>query len=252
MRQGSRRSARAWRRRTATSGGFRARRARPLNWSGVTWSPWSAAMAAALPVAVPRRRGRTPRSRRSPPGHGRPRRGTPRYRVRDVGGPPRSIPDPLISVPAGSWSVVRFAAGGDPHEPAHGAGAGADAGRVARDHARILPSPGELHVAGGRVPTRFVSKYTARAQLKPLGCSRAGLRARETGGGGGRPARFCQEKTLGLAEQSGSTEHDGFRVPYLSGNTPKPHSMDRPVARAAGRAQRATLISERTREAPLP
>ena len=52
-------------------------------------------------VAVPRRRGRTPRSRRSPPGHGRPRRGTPRYRVRDVGGPPRSIPDPLISVPAG-------------------------------------------------------------------------------------------------------------------------------------------------------
>ena len=29
-------------------------------------------------------------------------------------------------------------------------GAGADAGRVARDHARILPSAGELHVAGGR------------------------------------------------------------------------------------------------------
>ena len=71
--------------------GFRARRARPLNWSGVTWSPWSAAMAAAVSLAsrsfqdvvgspprpaVPRRRGRTPRSRRSPPGHGRPRRGT--------------------------------------------------------------------------------------------------------------------------------------------------------------------------------
>ena len=71
-----------------------------------------------------------------------------------------------------------------------------------------------------RVPTRFVSKYTARAQLKPLGCSRAGLRARETGGGG-RPARFCQEQTLVLAEQFGSTEHDGFRVPYLSENTPE-------------------------------
>ena len=71
-----------------------------------------------------------------------------------------------------------------------------------------------------RVPTRFVSKYTARAQLKPLGCSRAGLRARETGGGG-RPARFCQEQTLVLAEQFGSTEHDGFRIPYLSENTPE-------------------------------
>ena len=51
--------------------------------------------------------------------------------------------------------------------------------------------------------------------------------------GGGRPARFCQEQMHVLAEQSGSTKHDGFRVPYLSGNTPKPHSMDRPVDRAA-------------------
>ena len=41
-----------------------------------------------------------------------------------------------------------------------------------------------------------------------------------------------------LAEQFGTTEHDGFRGAYLSGNTPKPHSMDRPVDRAAGRAQR--------------
>ena len=43
-----------------------------------------------------------------------------------------------------------------------------------------------------RVPTTFVQKYTPRAQLQALGCPRAGLRARETGGGG-RPARFCQE-----------------------------------------------------------
>ena len=84
-----------------------------------------------------------------------------------------------------------------------------------------------------RVPTTFVQKYTARAQLKPSGASRAGLRARETGGDG-RPARFCQEQTLVLAEQFGSMEHDGFRVPYLSANTRKPHSIDRAVDRAAG------------------
>ena len=47
------------------------------------------------------------------------------------------------------WSAVRFATGGFPHEPAHGARTGVDAGRVARDHARVLPSAGELHVAGG-------------------------------------------------------------------------------------------------------
>ena len=47
------------------------------------------------------------------------------------------------------WSAVRFATGGSAHEPAHGARAGVDAGRVARDHARVVPSAGELHVAGG-------------------------------------------------------------------------------------------------------
>ena len=39
------------------------------------------------------------------------------------------------------------------------------------------------YVGKVRVPTTFVQKYTARAQLKPSGASRAGLRARETGGG---------------------------------------------------------------------
>ncbi len=47
-----------------------------------------------------------------------------------------------------SRSVCRFAAAGSPHEPAHGASAGGDAGRVAGDRAGILPSAGELHIAG--------------------------------------------------------------------------------------------------------
>ena len=71
----------------------------------------------------------------------------------------------------------------------------------------------------------------------PWGAREPASGARETGGGG-RPARLCQEETHVLAEQIRTTEHDGFRGAYLSGNTPKPHSMDRPVDRAAGRAQR--------------
>ena len=102
-----------------------------------------------------------------------------------------------------------------------------------------------------RVPTRSVRKYTARAQLKPSGAPEPASGRGETGCCG-RPARFCQEQTHVLAEQFGSTEHDGFRVPYLSGNTPKPHSIDRPADRAAGTCAAATLISERTANPPCP
>ena len=77
------------RRRGSVSAPMTAARITPAR-SGHVGSPWSAAMAAAVSLAsrssgccrspprpaVPRRRGRTPRSRRSPPGHGRPRRGT--------------------------------------------------------------------------------------------------------------------------------------------------------------------------------
>ena len=59
-----------------------------------------------------------------------------------------------------------------------------------------------------RVPTRSVRKYTPRAQLKPLGAPEPASGARETGGGG-RPARLCQEETHVLAEQFGTTEQDG-------------------------------------------
>ena len=72
-----------------------------------------------------------------------------------------------------------------------------------------------LVVDPSRVPTTFVQKYTPRAQLKPSGAPEPGLRARETGGGG-RPARFCQEQMGVMTEQFSSMEHDAFHVPYLS------------------------------------
>ena len=73
------------------------------------------------------------------------------------------------------WSAVRFATGGFPHEPAHGARAGADAGRVARDHARVLPSAGELHVAGGG-PARgkLDGEAVRRAAPFEAGCGAGG------------------------------------------------------------------------------
>ena len=55
----------------------------------------------------------------------------------------------------------------------------------------------------------------SKGSAQALGCPRAGLRARETGGGG-RPARFCQEETHVLAEQFSTTEYDWFHGPYLS------------------------------------
>ena len=75
-------------------------------------------------------------------------------------------------------------------------------------------------IANERTRPRSVRKYTPRAQLKPLGAPEPASGAREIGGGG-RPARLCQEETHVLAEQFGSTEHDAFRGPYLSENTPE-------------------------------
>ena len=89
---------------------------------------------------------------------------------------------------------------------------------------------------------------SASPRVAPEPASRRG----ETGGVG-KPARFCQEKTHVLAEQFGTTEHDGFRGPYLSGNTPEAafHGQaGRPCSRTCCTAR--PLISERTREAPLP
>ena len=65
--------------------------------------------------------------------------------------------------------------------------------------------------------------------------------------------RLCQQQTHVLAEQFGITEHDGFRGPYLSGNTPEAvfHGQGRSTVQQDV-LRGATLISERTREAPLP
>ena len=49
--------------------------------------------------------------------------------------------------------------------------------------------------------------------------ARVSLQLRRETGGGGKPARFCQEETHVLAEQFSSMEHDAFRVPYLSDKT---------------------------------
>ena len=64
--------------------------------------------------------------------------------------------------------------------------------------------------------------------------------------------RLCQQQTHVLAEQFGTTEHDGFRGAKLSGNTPEAafHGQVRSTVQQDMRS--ATLISERTREAPLP
>ena len=91
-------------------------------------------------------------------------------------------------------------------------------------------------------------KYTPRAQLKPLGAPEPASGARETGGG--RPARLCQEETHVLAEQFGSTEHDAFRGPYLSENTPEAPFPWTGRSTVEQDVRSATLISERTGREP--
>ena len=116
--------------------------------------------------------------------------------------------------------LVRLAAADGDEDPV----AGGRVGDVGPAHGLFAGGGEILRLArpasrSSRVPTRSVRKYTARAQLKPSGAPEPASGRGETGGGG-RPARFCQEQTLVLAEQFGSTEHDGFRVPYLSENNP--------------------------------
>ena len=101
----------------------------------------------------------------------------------------------------------------------------------------------------------------SKGSAQALGCPRAGLRARETGGGG-RPARFCQEETHVMTEQFSSMEHGAFHVPHLSDTIPeavfhgqKP-SEDRRLSAgfdpAAGRAQPAPRHPRVRASARLP
>ena len=57
-----------------------------------------------------------------------------------------------------------------------------------------------------RVPTTFVRKYTPRAQRKPPGWLPSRPPGARKTGGGGKPARFCQEETGVLAEHFSSME----------------------------------------------
>ena len=90
----------------------------------------------------------------------------------------------------------------------------------------------------------------SKGSTQALGAREPASGARETGCGE-RPARLCQDETHVLAEQFGTTEHDRFRGAHLSGNTPKPHSMDRSGRPCSRTCAARPLISERTREAPL-
>ena len=67
--------------------------------------------------------------------------------------------------------------------------------------------PPARHKGTDQIPC---GKYTPRAQLRPLGAPEPASGRRETGGGG-RPARLCQEETHVLAEQFGTSRSTGNR-----------------------------------------
>ena len=80
-----------------------------------------------------------------------------------------------------------------------------------------------VHLASASTVVGY-RQHSCRNTLQGLSSSPRVPPSRPPGAGDrrrGRPARFCQEKTLVLAEQFGTTEHDWFRGPYLSGNTPE-------------------------------
>ena len=102
-----------------------------------------------------------------------------------------------------------------------------------KGRAPLAAGPGHRHGIQGtdNIRAEIHSKGSAQA----LGCPRAGLRARETGGGG-RPARFCQEETHVLAEQFSSMEHDArsvFRISQTKRSKPafNGQAVDRGEAR---------------------
>ena len=155
---------------------------------------------------------------------------------------------------AGTWSSLNTSLPRDHGGARAGLPRGASAGSgMARGRRQLEPRKGRAPLAAGpghrhgiqgtdNIRAEIHSKGSAQA----LGCPRAGLRARETGGGG-RPARFCQEETHVLAEQFSSMEHDArsvFRISQTKRS--KPHSMDRPSTAAKhDPPHRTTFIEER-------
>ena len=87
-----------------------------------------------------------------------------------------------------------------------------------------MASPNPLnHVLGGLQPFPPLQGYRQHScgntlqglSASPRVAPEPAAGARETGGVG-KPALFCQEETLVLAEQFSSMEHNAFRVPHLS------------------------------------
>ena len=123
----------------------------------------------------------------------------------------------------------------------------ARAGQRPADSCSASSALDRVRAGADRVPTRSVRKYTPRAQLKPLGAPEPASGARETGGGG-RPARLCQDETHVLAEQFGSTEHDAFRGSVSVRKYPRSPIPWTGRSTVEQDVRSATLISERTRE----
>ena len=94
-------------------------------------------------------------------------------------------------------------------------------GRIPRDHLTDH-EPIEQPADGGQVLLESWGLWRPRR----MSCSRAASEER---------GRLCQEQMHVLAEQFSSIEHDGFRGPYLSDNTPEA-AFHGQAGRAAGRA----------------
>ena len=99
------------------------------------------------------------------------------------------------------------------------------------------------------VPTTFVRKYTPRAQRKPPGGSRAGRRARETGGVGetGAVLSGTNARSGRTVQQHGNMTRSVFRICQTKRS--KPHSMDRPVDRGEARPSASNDFIEERRTA---
>ena len=106
-----------------------------------------------------------------------------------------------------------------------------------------MPAPGMVSHPrgadpGGKGTDQIRAEIHSKGSTQALGCSRAGLRGagdrRRRGNwrGSVRNKRTFWLNSLAPQNMTGSV------VRICQRNTPKPHSMDRPLDRAAGRAQR--------------
>ena len=173
----------------------------------------------------------------------------------DHGLPPQSGPvtadTPLSAMPR--WTVRLAARPGATRCPSQGLGLQVIAARAGPEHRR------ERGRSRGRgLGRRTKGTDNIRAEIHCKGSAQALGYPRARPSGRGRPAAAgdrrdsVSNKTHVLAEQFGTTEHDGFRGPYLSKKYPETAFPWTGRSTVQQDVRSATLISERTREAPLP